>query len=69
MENERRCVGRFAAYRILYLVEVSNLNLKQASDVLDSAGCNWYNIGGLSVEGLTPFAIYGLKKLGYELNN
>lgn len=54
---------------ILYVVEVDDLDLKQAADGLDSDGCNWYNINSLSKHELTPFAIYGLEKLGYKLDN
>ena len=51
---------------ILYKVEVTNMNLKQDADGLDSDGADWYNIEELSKEKLSPFAIYGLEKLGYK---
>lgn len=52
---------------VLYKVSVSNLNLKQDADGLDSLGANWYKIDELSKENLSPFTIYGLEKLGYKL--
>ena len=52
---------------VLYNVSVSNLNLKQDADGLDSLGAAWYKIDELSKEELSPFTIYGLEKLGYMI--
>lgn len=52
---------------ILYQVSVSNLNLKSDADGLDSEGADWYKIEDLSLDRLSPFAIYGIEKLGYKL--
>lgn len=52
---------------ILYEVKITEFNLKKEADGLDSEGANWYNISDLSKENLTPFAICGLEKMGYEL--
>lgn len=52
---------------VLYRVSVTNLNLKEDADGLDSEGANWYKIDELSYDELSPFAIYGLEKLGYKL--
>lgn len=53
---------------ILYEVSVNEDKLKEDADGLDSNGCNFYEINKLNKENLTPFAIYGLEKLGYKLN-
>ena len=52
---------------VLYRVSVSNLDLKHDADGLDSEGADWYKIDDLSRDELSPFAIYGLEKLGYKL--
>ena len=53
---------------ILYRVRVSDLNLKKDADGLDSCGADWYSIDSLSKDGLSPFAIYGLEKMGYKID-
>lgn len=52
---------------VLYQVGVSNFDLKKDADGLDSEGADWYQIDDLSKEELSPFAIYGLEKMGYIL--
>ncbi len=52
---------------ILYQVNVSDLELKKDADGLDSDGADWYEIDKLEKENLTPFARYGLEKLGYKI--
>lgn len=52
---------------ILYRVSVSNLDLKKDADGLDSDGADWYKIDDLVSSELSPFAKYGLEKLGYKL--
>lgn len=52
---------------VLYRVSVSVLDLKRDADGLDSEGADWYKIDDLSRDELSPFAIYGLEKLGYKL--
>ena len=52
---------------VLYLVMVSDYNLKKEADGLDSNGADWYNISDLKRENLSPFTIMALEKLGYKL--
>ena len=52
---------------VLYKVSVSNFDLKKDADGLDSEGANWYKIEDLRSLELSPFAKYGLEKLGYKL--
>ena len=52
---------------ILYLVMYNNEEIKYTADGLDSNGADFYDIENLKKEELTPFAIYALEKLGYEL--
>lgn len=54
---------------ILYVVETTDLNLKEKADGLDSLGANWYNINELVKSNLTPLTIYSLEKLGYKLKD
>ena len=50
---------------ILYKVEVLEDKVKEEADGIDSNGCNFYEISKLRKEDLTPFALEGLKLLGY----
>ncbi len=53
---------------ILYQVEASEEHAKEEADGLDSNGCSFYEINELKEKDLTPFAIEGLKILGYSLD-
>ena len=50
---------------ILYVVETNDFNLKEETDGLDSEGASWYEIDKLNGDELSPFAKYGLEKMGY----
>lgn len=52
---------------ILYNVCINSKDVKKDADGLDSNGADWYFIDDLSKDNLTPFAIYGLEKMGYKL--
>lgn len=52
---------------IIYRVSILESELKEEADGLDSNGANWYLIDELKREELSPFAIFGLEKLGYKL--
>lgn len=53
---------------ILYKVESLEADVKVEADGLDSNGCSFYEIEKLKEKDLTPFAIEGLKLLGYSLD-
>lgn len=53
-------------FGILYLVKATG-HLKEEPDGIDSNGAAWYEIANLKKDELTPFVIYSLEKLGYEL--
>ena len=50
---------------ILYEVKTNDFVLKEEADGLDSEGASWYEIDKLKKEELSPFAKYGLEKMGY----
>ncbi len=51
---------------ILYVVKAKG-QLKKTPDGIDSNGAKWYKISELNKEDITPFATYGLEKLGFKL--
>ena len=54
-------------FGILYTITATG-NLKEEPDGRDSNGASWYKISELKKEELTPFALYGLEKIGYKIN-
>ena len=52
---------------ILYITKIQG-ELKSEADGHDSLGSRWYEINSLMKDELTPFAIYGLEKMGYKLH-
>ncbi|MBQ7031764.1 MAG: NUDIX domain-containing protein [Bacilli bacterium] len=52
---------------ILYTVTITGSKVKTDADGLDSEGCNWYNISELNKNELSPFTIYALEKLEYNI--
>ena len=54
---------------IIYTVKIKNQKLKSTPDGLDSLGAMWYNINELNRKKLSPFTIFSLEKLGYQLKN
>lgn len=52
---------------ILYEVSIFEKNIKKEPDLHDSNGSDWYLISNLNKNNLTPFALYSLEKLGYNL--
>lgn len=53
-------------FGMLYVVKVKG-RLKKEPDGIDSNGADWYLISDLKKENLTPFAVYALEKMGYQL--
>ncbi len=52
---------------IIYKAKIGNQKLKEDFDGLDSFGAIWIEISSLNREMLSPFAISGLEKAGYNL--
>ncbi len=52
---------------ILYKVDVLEDTVREEADGLDSNGCQYYDIHQLSSSQITPFALEGLKQLGYSI--
>lgn len=63
---QKKLIEDLHHFGILYLVKVTGL-LKEEPDGIDSNGAAWYEIANLKKDELTPFVIYSLEKLGYEL--
>ena len=52
---------------VIYTVSIIGNKLKTDADGHDSEGCEWYEISELKKNELSPFTIYALEKLEYNI--